>query len=271
MTFPVKEAIRKRKSVRSYDGNRLSETDSAALEAYFRELKNPFGVPVDFRLLDARTYGLTSPVLVGAETYLAAKTIRAEKFELGYGYSFEAVCLYAASRGLGTVILAASLNRPVFEKVMDVQPDEVMPVVSPVGCPAAKRSIRETLMRKGLKADERLPFETLFFDSSFGAGLRPERAGAFAVALEMARWAPSAANRQPLRAVVDRNAVHFFEARSMKESPLGDIQKVDVGIALAHFDLTLREEGRTGRFVTAEPGLERPADVEYIVSFELAE
>ena len=271
MTFPVKEAIRKRKSVRSFAGGALPEADKTALEAFIRETENPFGVPVEFRLLDAKACGLTSPVLVGAETYLAAKAARAEGFEIGFGYSFEAVCLYAASLGLGTVILAASLNRPAFEKAMDLQPGEVMPVASPVGRPAAKRSIRETLMRKGLKADERLPFGELFFDGAFGVALEAERAGAFAEPLEMARWAPSAANRQPWRAVADGKTVHFYEARSMKDSPLGDVQKVDLGIALAHFDLTLREAGRSGRFVKAEPALERPENTEYIVSFELTD
>ena len=87
----------------------------------------------------------------------------------------------------------------------------------------------------------------------------------------MARWAPSAANRQPWRAVADGKTVHFYEARSMKDSPLGDVQKVDLGIALAHFDLTMREAGRSGRFVKAEPALERPENTEYIVSFELTD
>jgi hypothetical protein len=50
---------------------------------------------------------------------------------------------------------------------MAVQPNEVMPVASPVGYPAAKKSIRESLMRKGTRADERLPFEKLFFEGDF--------------------------------------------------------------------------------------------------------
>ena len=83
----------------------------------------------------------------------------------------------------------------------------------------------------------------------------------------MARWAPNAANKQPLRAVVCGDTVHFFEAKSMAVSPLGDIQKVDIGIALAHFDLTLREEGCEGRFCTADPGQALPPNVQYIVSY----
>ena len=44
---------------------------------------------------------------------------------------------------------------------------EVLPAASPVGYPAKKRSIRESLMRKGLKSDERIPFDHLFFDETY--------------------------------------------------------------------------------------------------------
>ena len=268
MTFPARETIQHRTSVRSFDGRPLKDVDRAALEHYLATVSNPFGVAVEFRLLDTKTHGVSSPVVTGADTYIAAKVERSKNFEIAYGYSFESVCLYAASIGLGTVMLAASLNRKAFEHAMEVRDDEVMPVASPVGHPAAKRSIRESLMRKGLKADERIAFDRLFFAGTYGQGLRKEDAGAFSGALEMARWAPSATNRQPWRAVVDGDTVHFFEEQTLKDSPLGDIQKVDLGIALAHFDLTLKEEGVRGDFVEADPGYALPENVHYIASFE---
>lgn len=271
MLFPVKEAVQKRKSVRSFDGRPLSDADRAALEQYIASVQNPFGIDVEFRLLDAGKNGLTSPVVVGADAYIAAKAAKEDRFEIGYGYSFESVCLYAASLGIGTVILAASLNRAAFEKAMDLQLGDVMPVATPVGYPAAKKTVRDTLMRKGLKADDRIAFDRLFFDGAFGTGLRPENAGAFADALEMVRWAPSATNRQPWRAVVAGNTVHFYEEKTLKDSPLGDIQKVDLGIALAHFDLTMQENGFTGKFIEADPGFALPENTEYIISYERAE
>lgn len=268
MDFGVRDAVRRRKSVRSFDGSGLTAGDRAALEEYIKAVKNPFGVPVEFRLLEAKAKGLASPVVAGAEYYLAAKARRGEDFELGFGYSFESACLYAASLGVGTVILAASLNRSAFEKAMELRENEVMPVATPVGYPANKRTIREQLMRAGLKADDRLPFEKLFFDGQYGAGLSPERAGDFAEALEMVRWAPSATNRQPWRAVVLDGRVHFYEEKTMRDSPLGDVQKVDMGIALAHFDLTMQENGVPGGFAKTDPGLRVPENVYYIMSWE---
>jgi hypothetical protein len=268
MTFSAKEMIQKRKSVRTYAGRGLRPKDKAALEKYIQSVSNPFDVPVEFRLLRAKEYKLSSPVIVGEKYYIAAKLSKCKNFEIGYGYSFESMCLYAESLGLGTVILAGTLNRSAFEQAMKVSGDEVMPAATPVGYPAPRRSVRETLMRKGVKADERIPFEKLFFKGSFESGLTKEDAGIFADALEMTRWAPSAANKQPWRIVVSGDTVHFYEYKTLKDSPLGDVQKVDLGIALAHFDLTMQENGYEGRFIEADPGIELPENMHYIISYE---
>ena len=153
---------------------------------------------------------------------------------------------------------------------MEVGPSEVMPVASPVGYPAAKLSLRESMMRKAIKSDERLPFSRVFFSGSFGTPLSPSDAGRFEEPLQMLRLAPSATNKQPWRAVVDGDTVHFFEEHSLKDSALGDIQKVDMGIALSHFLLTAQERGLEGRFVTRDPEAAAPKGTEYITSFEAA-
>ena len=268
MSFSYKELIKQRKSVRTFDGTGLKEEHLAGLEKHAAEIICPFDANITFRFLDANINNLSSPVIVGADMYLAAKVERNGQYELAYGYCFEEACLYAESMGIGTVMLAASLSRQTFEKAMDVKENEVMPVASPIGYPAVKRSIRESLMRKGLKADERIAFESLYFDESFDRGLTRKQAGDFAEPLEMMRLAPSAGNKQPWMAVVCSRELHFYENRTMKVSPLGDIQKVDIGIGLAHFDLTRKENGLSGRFTFKDPGLKTPENVQYVVSFE---
>ena len=166
-------------------------------------------------------------------------------------------------------MLAASLNRSAFEKAIEVGTDEVMPVASPLGYPAEKKSMREKLMRKGIKADERLPFEKLFFKGDFSRPLA--ESNTFSQALSMARLAPSAANKQPWRAVVVGDTVHFYEYKTMKDSPIGDIQKVDIGIALAHFDLTEKENGYIGNYTERDPQIALPENTHYIISYERAE
>ncbi|MCH5261196.1 MAG: nitroreductase, partial [Lachnospiraceae bacterium] len=77
--------------------------------------------------------------------------------------------------------------------------------------------------------------------------------------------------KQPWRAVVCGDKVHFYEKKSkaMSNNPLGDIQKVDVGIALAHFDLTLKESGISGDFAVDDPGFSTDNSIEYIVTYEV--
>lgn len=271
MENSIQDIIRARKSVRTFDGTPLRAEDREKLASFIRTLNNPFGVAVEFRLLDAKEYNLTSPVIVGASEYVAAKVGRVPQSEIACGYCFEKFCLFAKSLGIGTVMLAATISRSTFEKAMEVGADEVMPVASPVGYPAEKLSAREKLMRKGIGADARLPFDTLFFVDSFAQNLVPEEAGAFRDALEMVRLAPSAGNKQPWRAVVCGNKVHFYEQRSMAMSndALGDIQKVDMGIALSHFELTLQAQGVYGRFAVEDPGLGTEESTEYIMTYEV--
>ena len=186
-------------------------------------------------------------------------------------------------KGIGAYIgLQEGTGAPMFTSIMPgtpaeeavlpvpcVQADEVMPVASPVGYPANKKSIRESLMRKSLKADDRLPFDKLFFENDFGHSL--SSGSAFYDALQMARLAPSATNKQPWRAVVIGDTVHFYELKTMKDNPLIDIQKVDIGIALSHFDLTEKENGHSGRFAELDPQLDLPDKTQYIISYERTE
>ena len=46
----------------------------------------------------------------------------------------------------------------------------------------------------------------------------------------------------------------------------GDLQKIDVGIALCHFLLGLEAQGKTPSVTAADPGIPTPADPEYIAT-----
>ena len=126
-------------------------------------------------------------------------------------------------------------------------------------------------MRKSIRADERLPFEELYSDGSFENPLTAEKAGDLAQPLEMVRWAPSAVNKQPWRAAVCDGAVHFYLKRSkgFGHSATLDMQRIDVGIALCHFDLAAENSGLNPVFVLDDPGISTAADTEYIASFRI--
>ena len=265
----IEELVRNRRSVRTFDGEGLSEEDLGKLSSFMAELKNPYDIQVECKLLDAKQQKLSCPVVGGTDLYVGAKVRRVPHLEEAFGYSFEMLVLYAQSLGIGTVWVGGTMDRAAFERAMALDADEMMPCMSPLGYPAKKMSIKESVMRKGIKADSRKPFETLFFDGDFGTPLTPEKAGSMAYPLEMVRWAPSAVNKQPWRVVVTQTGAHFYlkHTKGFISEAVGDMQKIDIGIALCHFALAAEESGLNLRFCISDPGITAEADTEYIASY----
>ena len=257
------ELVRHRRSVRTFDGNPLRPEDAEKILRFEESIETPYGIPVIWKLLNAREYGLSSPVIAGTDTYIAGKVRRQPHAEEAFGFAFEKLVLYAESLGLGTTLIAGTMNRPAFEKAMQLSADEVMPCVSPLGYPAKKMSLRETLMRKGVRADSRMEFSELFFDRSFDKPL--SESTPFRDVLEMVRWAPSAVNKQPWRVVVDGKQAHFYEKKSKGyvDASGWDLQKIDLGIALYHFVYGSDEKAQ---LTIADPGISVPEGTVYIAT-----
>lgn len=267
----IAEIIQNRRSVRTFDGREVNTEDLEKLSSFMKKIDNPYGIPVEFELLNAKKQKLSCPVVSGTNLYVGAKASRMPHMEEAFGYSFEMLVLYAWSIGIGTVWIGGTMDRGAFERAMKLGADEMMPCVSPVGYPAKKMALKENMMRKAVKADSRLPFEKLFFDGIFGVPLTEERAGKLAGVLEMVRLAPSAVNKQPWRVVVDGNAVHFYLKRNKGfiSEAAGDLQKVDLGIALCHFALGTKERGLDVSFGINDPGIVADADTEYIGTYQI--
>lgn len=79
----------------------------------------------------------------------------------------------------------------------------------------------------------------------------------------MVRLAPSAVNRQPWRVVRIGSAYVFYlkHAKGYVSEATGDLQKVDMGIALCHFMC-----GMEGNLFLEDPGLRVEKDTEYIAT-----
>ena len=267
----IMELARARRSVRTFDGSDLNAEEKEKLLAFAAAIENPWGPAVEFRLLDAAEHKLSSPVITGERCYVGAKVKAGPHLEEAFGYAFECFVLFAQSLGLGTTWIGGTMDRAVFARAMALRDDERMPCVSPIGRPAAKMSLRETVMRRGVKADWREDFSALCFDGSFDKPLREDDAGEFADPLRAAILAPSAVNRQPWRMVRAGDSLHFYlkHARGYVSAATGDLQKVDLGIAICHFALCAWEQGLKLRFSLADPGIRAPAGTEYIASYTI--
>ena len=133
----------------------------------------------------------------------------------------------------------------------------------------------ESVIRRQAGADQRLPWERLFFDGTFDAPLSRDAAGPFATVLDMVRIGPSASNKQPWRIVKTGDVASFHAAHAgyatRNQSLLGiaDMQRLDMGIAMCHFALTAEELGLRGTWTLREPAIEKPdALTEYIASWK---
>ena len=267
------ELIRTRKSVRSFDGKDLQRKDLDKLRMYASEIENPFGIPVEFVFLDAGMYGLSSPVLSGEKYYVCGKVAKKPYADVAYGYAFEKLVLYAWSLGIGTTWIGGTMKRSAFEKAAGLKKGYMMPCISPLGYPSVKRSFQETVMRKAIGADSRTAAGKLFFEGDFSTPLEGREKEKIADLIEMVRWAPSAVNKQPWRILLKDGLYHFYEKkdRGYQNEATGDLQKIDVGIALCHFVMGAKEQGLKAEISISDPGVSVPSDTEYIVSAALKE
>jgi hypothetical protein len=240
------------------------------LKDYADGIENPFGVKIRFEFLDAKEHDLSSPVLSGEKCYVSAMTYKVEHSDEAYGYSFQKLLMKAHELSLGTVWIGGTMPRDKFESASHLMDGEVMPCMSPLGTAARKMSVKETLMRKGVKADVRFKFEDMFFEGDFGTPMdeRTAKERGLFDDLEAVRLAPSAVNKQPWRIVIDGKKAHFYVKHDKGFiTPDYDLQKIDVGIALYTFESQMLAEGRKPVLSVEEPGIKTPDQVDYVATY----
>jgi nitroreductase len=270
----IQTIIRQRYSARSYQDTAITGQIQDELQAFLASLRTgPLGSGMRLGLFAASEQDRSS--LRGLGTYgfirnpagFIIGAVRSGEHALeDYGYVMEQAILEATRLGLGTCWLGGSFTKSSFAGKIQKGEDEILPAVTATGYPAPEARKRD-VFRRAARSDTRLPWQKLFFDDNFDTALTPENAVSFRQALEMVRIAPSASNRQPWRIVRQGQSWHFYCQRtpgygkgSLVFNLLGlvDLQRLDVGIAMCHFDLTNRELGLGGHWAVEDPGLGLP-------------
>lgn len=273
-----------RYSCRTYeDAPIAAEKRQALAEFAAARQQGPLGTPARFALIAATekdraalrglgTYG----VIRGATGFVLGAVQRGPKDMEDFGCLLEQIVLYATDLGLGTCWLGGTYTRSSFARQIALQEGEALPAVVAVGNIAGRRSLVDRLVRGTAQGDRRLPWERLFFDGDFAHPLREAAAGPYALPLKMVRLGPSASNKQPWRIVRDGGSWHFYVQRTpgYTQGPArafvyGDLQRIDMGIAMCHWELTTAELGLSGGWVVREPAIARPDELTaYIVSWD---
>ena len=280
---PVTEVIRQRFSCRTYFEKPIEEYMKQRLTEFISSNgTGPLGTPVRLKLVAATEQdrsslkGLGTYGIIRGATGFIIGAVRSSKSNLeDYGYLMERVVLFATDIGLGTCWLGGTFTRSRFAKKISAAGGETVPAVASIGY-IAERGRSVVTMRKLVGAHNRQPWENMFFLEGFGNPLSPDDAGVYAVPLDMVRIGPSASNKQPWRIIKDGSIWHFYVHRTkgygnsltFKLLRLADLQRVDMGIAMSHFELTASEIGLKGKWTVKEPQIGKPDSLtEYIASW----
>jgi len=264
-------AIRKRRSFRTYLPKPVEAEKIEDLKTYLDENKHgPFGSAVRFYLLDLSTeegsplairgtYG----VIQGATWFIAGTVEPGNNAMEDFGYCMEKNILKATTMGLATCWLGITFNRTDFIHRMKLHKNTLLPAVTPVGYAKMRRSFVDGVFRFVAGSQYRKPWEKLFFDGDFTKPLNRADARPFELPLECVRIGPSARNRQPWAVVMDKQkpAVHFFMENAMIREPWYpgiSMSRIDIGIALCHFELSTQEVGMEGIWIAEPPDIPSP-------------
>ncbi len=287
----VTDLIDKRYSCRTYADTPIAAETQRTLETFLAAHNTgPFGSTVRLALIAATeadrlalkglgTYGfIRNPMgfIIGAMEETPERNLE------DFGWILEQIVLYATGLGLGTVWLGGTFTKSRFAQLMDLHASEQVPAVIATGYPADEKHALDLFIRRRAKGDHRLPWAQLFYEAptdenkkdAFHKPLLEDRAGRYAEVLEMVRQAPSASNKQPWRVVRDRECWHLYLQRTRGYAPrnallgVADMQRIDMGIAMCHWELTAEELGLGGRWEQADPSFETPNDLtSYVVSW----
>src|ERR1035437_10167717 len=170
----IEKVIRTRKSVRTFsDVDIEPETKQLIKEFMLANSVGIFGNKVDFYWIDGGsdefknvklgTYGVIS----GTKCFIAGKVRNLEKNFEDFGYCMEKLILYCAQLNIGTCWLGGTYKKTAFSAAVELQEDEFIPAVTPIGYYGTKRRTIDKMFRSFAGSDNRKPFDELFFSEKF--------------------------------------------------------------------------------------------------------
>jgi len=276
MIQDIEKVIRTRKSIRTYSNIDIELQTKQNIIGFMKSNSvGIFGNKVVFYWIDGNsdefkdvklgTYGVIS----GTKSFIAGKVRNSDKNFEDFGYCLEKLVLYCSGLHVGTCWLGGTYKKTAFAASVNLLEDEFIPAVTPVGYFGTKKTTVDKLFRRIAGSDNRKLFDELFFSESLTTQLSERDKEKYGYVLEMVRLAPSASNKQPWRIVVADKLLHLFLKRTPnynKKLLHSDLQRVDMGIAIAHLDLALNEKNTEHRWIVSNPDLVMDEMTEYIAS-----
>ena len=286
------DIIRRRRSVRTYSDKEFSDDlKNQVMNIVGRREAGPFGNTPQFTLVEKElahreqkvrlgTYG----IIQGARYFIAGtvdwggESGNGESdnmVDVDFGYLMEGIVLEMTRLGLGTCWLGGALHRGDYLQVLDIDDKTRIPAVVALGYPGNGLNAVGSVFRFTIRADHRKPFGQIFFDGDFQHPLTQKTAGRYATTLEMVRIAPSAANIQPWRIVMEEQNLHLFLERVPGFRTLAgavmqatDMQRIDLGIAMRHLETAAGQLSQTGSWQRVDVSHINAGNNEYIITWK---
>lgn len=246
-------AVARRCSRRAFDGVSADTTELHAIENLCQRFR-PYS--------DARVELVTDPAIdifrgivggygkvVGApHALLFVSDARAPFANQHLGYTGEAIVLEATTRSLDTCWVGGFFDPKQAASMVDLADGERIIAASPLGTAVGRKTSTERTMSGMAGSDNRKPVDAIAPDGTAGWP-------AWAIgALETARLAPSAVNRQPWRFRWDSDAL-VVSVNSRLETPKVT-KRLDCGIAMLHIEIAALSYGVTGAWEDMSSGLD---------------
>ncbi len=250
MNIPAEKwfsAVKKRSSRRQYHKKIIEKRKLKHFEEFIADLNEEFS-DVNIRLIRKAVDDVFTGIvgnygkISGAPTYLAFIGQKDGKHvEEKIGYTGEAVILEATSMGLGTCWISGSFDSKEVNEDIELKEGEKIFAISPLGYPEDKPTLSERILKAVVSSKKRLPLEELVLnevDSDWPKWINS--------ALEAARLAPSAMNRQPWRFRVEDDAITVL-LKGKNVDPKKS-KRMDCGIAMLHIEIGAKKEGKSGHW-----------------------
>ena len=285
----AQEAIAGRRSVRNFTSTPLRSDHISDMCAHLRSLPAaPFGNDPRFSLLAPTPEqpdvlrGLGGTIgsygfIKNAQAFIVGALSPAPNALTDYGYLLEGAVIAATRLGIATCWLGGSFRAGKFGAAIKASDDEAVPAVIALGYGGSRRPIIDTLIeRHHNDGNRRADPQRLFFTESFQSPLMLDSTREDHAPLVAVHAAPSSCNTQPWRIVISEGGLcHFYFARNQRYSRKdrlirnADLQQIDMGIAMRHFEDVAREHGQLGSW-GAIPTADVPAPpdgTEYVATW----
>jgi nitroreductase len=257
-----------RQSNRSFTNASLAERREV-IDQILRDSKmGPLGHPINLLRLspeDLKKEGIGSlasfGIIKGTADYLFAIVPTTRAGQVNYGYAMEKAALALWKEGIGSCWLGGTFKRQKLESLYMMKATRSIPAILAIGMPEEEPSLVERVVKLTTRPINRKPLSDLVFDRDFHQSLVIKPDSKWEAIFTCVQRAPSARNAQPWRIVREYNTYHFY-LRTREETTLN---RIDMGVAICHFDLARMELGVEGSWRVIRP-VEDP-DHKYFISF----